>query len=111
MDYIEELSNILNENYEIVVPEQVVEELKKLKGDKMKKVSGKDKKAADLALQILEKNKIRKVKAEGHSVDEAIVNLSKENKKNIVCTLYREVRWKLGRVILISSGRKLMLTK
>jgi|SRR3989344_3290383 len=111
MDYIEELSNILNENYEIVVPEQVVEELKKLKDDKMKKVSGKDKKAADLALQILEKNKIRKVKAEGHSVDEAIVNLSKENKKNIVCTLDREVRWKLGRVILISRGRKLMLTK
>jgi len=110
-DYIEELSNILNENYELVVPEQVVEEMKKLKGDKMKKVSRKDKMAADLALQILEKNKIKKVKAEGYNVDEAIVNLSKENKKNIVCTLDREIRWELGRVILISKGKKLMLTR
>ena len=64
-DYIEELSNILNENYELVVPEQVVEEMKKLKGDKMKKVSRKDKMAADLALQILEKNKIKKKNKKG----------------------------------------------
>jgi len=111
MDYIEELRNLLNENYEIVVPEQVVGELKKLKDDRMKKVSGKDKLAVDLALQILEKNKIKKVKAVGYTVDEAIVNLSKEDRKNIVCTLDREMRWELGRVILISKGKKLRLTR
>ena len=111
LDYIEALRDLLNENYELVVPEQVIKELKKLKGDKLKKVSGKDKSAADLALQLLEVNKIKEIKPVGKNVDEAIVNLAKKDKKNIVCTLDREMRHTLGRVILINRGEKLMLTK
>jgi len=109
-DYVEEISNMISK-YELVVPLQVIEELKKLRDDKLKKVSGRDKEAADLALQILEKKKIRTVEAEGKSVDEAIINLAKKDKKNIVCTLDREMRHTLGRVILINRGKKLMLTK
>lgn len=108
MDYKEEFQKMLNENCELVVPEQVIEELKRLS---IKAKKGKDKTAADLALQILEKNKIKKVKPIGLTVDEAIVNLSKSNKKNIVATLDRGMRWELGRVILISKGKKLMLTR
>jgi hypothetical protein len=111
LDYVEEISNMLNENYELVVPEQVIHELKKLSEDKTGKVSGKDKRAADLALQLIDFNKIKKIKAEGKSVDDAIVNLSKGNKKNIVATLDREMRQTLGRVILINKGKRLMLTK
>lgn len=111
LDYIEALKDLLNENYELVVPEQVIKELKKLKGDKLKKVSGKDKTGADLALQLLKVNKIKKIKPIGKNVDEAIVNLAKKDKKNIVCTLDREMRHTLGRVILINRGKKLMLTK
>lgn len=111
LDYIEAIKDLLNENYELVVPEQVIKELKSLKGDKLKKVSGKDKSAADLALQLLEVNKIKKIKPIGKNVDEAIINLAKENSKNIVCTLDREMRQTLGRVILINRGKKLMLTK
>ena len=111
LDYIEEISNLLNEDYELVVPEQVIKELKSLKGDKLKKVSGKDKSATDLALQLLDVNKIKKIKPVGKSVDEAIINLAKENNKNIVCTLDREMRHTLGKVILINRGKKLMLTK
>lgn len=111
LDYLEEIENLLNENYELVVPTQVIEELEKLKEDKKKKVSLKDKMAIDLALQLIEKNKIKKVIPQGKTTDEAIINLSKKDKKNIVATLDREMRHILGRVILVNRGKRLMLTK
>ncbi len=111
LDYKEELSNLLNEDYELVVPKQVINELEKLRDDKLKKVSGKDKQAASLALQILERNKVKKVNNDGKNVDQAIINLAKEDKKNIVCTLDRVMRKILGRVILINKQKRLMLTR
>lgn len=111
LDYVEALADLLNENYELVVPLQVINELEQLKNDQLKKVSGKDKRAIDLALQLLEINKVKKVKVEGRTVDKGIINLASENSKNIVCTLDREMRHTLGRVILISKGKKLILTR
>ena len=111
LDYVEKLNNLLNEHYDLVVPEKVIQELELLSSDILKKVSGKDKSAANLALQLLDLNKVKKVRAKGKTVDEGIINLSKENKKNIVCTLDREMRKILGRVILISRGKKLILTR
>jgi rRNA-processing protein FCF1 len=111
LDYVEELTTLLNEDFDLVVPEQVIRELELLKDDKSKKVSGKDKASIDLALQLLDTNQVKKVKVKGKSVDEGIINLSKEDKKNIVCTLDREMRTILGRVILISRGKKLILTR
>ncbi len=111
LDYVEELKNLLNEGLELVVPEQVVRELELLGGDKKKKVSGKDKSSIDLALQLLDVNGVKKVKVKGKTVDDGIINLSKEDKKNIVCTLDREMRNILGRVILVSRGKKLILTR
>lgn len=67
--------------------------------------------AIDLALQLLDFNKVKKVKVSGKNVDEGIINLAKEDKKNIVATLDRDMRHILGRVILISKGQKLMLTR
>ena len=108
LDYIEEINNILNEGFDLVVPEQVIGELKRLK---IKAKKGKDKDACDLALKILDKKKINIVHPAGKSVDDAIIQLAQENSKNIVCTLDREMRWELGRVILISRGKKLILTR
>jgi len=108
LDYVEELRDLINESYELVVPGQVIEELERLK---IKAKKGKDKDASDLALKILKNNKIKKINPVGKSVDDAIVNLAKKDKKNIVCTLDREMRWNLGRVILISRGKKLILTR
>jgi|TARA_Y100000310_G_scaffold165100_1_gene164840 rRNA-processing protein FCF1 len=108
LDYIEEINNILNEGFDLVVPEQVIEELKRLR---IKAKKGKDKDACDLALKILDKKKINIVYPAGKSVDDAIIQLAQENSKNIVCTLDREMRWELGRVILISRGKKLILTR
>ena len=111
LDYVEEIGNLLNEDYELVLPLQVFRELELLRDDKKKKVSGKDKQAIDLALQLLDVNNVKKIKVKGKTVDEGIINLSKEDKKNIVCTLDREMRHILGRVILINRGKKLMLTR
>ncbi|MBD3253396.1 PIN domain-containing protein [Candidatus Pacearchaeota archaeon] len=122
LDYFEEINNLLNENFELFVPEQVIEELKTVskkrekipvekRKPKYRKTTGKDRAAAELALKLLEVNKIKKIKASGKTVDEAIINLARESKKNIVCTLDREMRKILGRVILISRGKKLILTK
>lgn len=111
LDYVEEIGNLLNEGFELVVPVQVVNELRKLRDDQLKKVSGKDKDACNLSLQLLEANKIKLVNISGKTVDEAIINLSREDNKNIVCTLDREMRHILGRVILINKFKKLMLTK
>ncbi len=108
LDYIEKINNLLNEGFNLVVPEQVIEELKRLK---IKAKKGKDKDACDLALKILEKKNIEIVKPAGKSVDDAIIKLAQENSKNIVCTLDREMRWELGRVILVSRGKKLILTR
>ena len=108
LDYIEEINNILNEGFNLVVPEQVIEELKRLR---IKAKKGKDKDACDLALKILDKKKINIVQPSGKSVDDAIMQLAQENSKNIVCTLDREMRWELGRVILVSRGKKLILTR
>jgi rRNA-processing protein FCF1 len=111
LDYFEGISILVNEGHELVVPIQVIHELEKLKNDNFKKVSGKDKQAADLALQLLEKNNVKTVNPIGKTVDEVIIKLAEEDKKNIVCTLDREMRKILGRVILINKGKKLMLTK
>ena len=111
LDYAEELSNLLNEDYQLVVPKQVINELEKLKNDKIKKVSGKDKDACSLALQLLKVNNVDIVDLESKNVDNAIIKLSKEDSKNIVCTLDREMRKKLPRVILISRMGKLILTR
>ena len=108
LDYVEEIGNLIDENYEIVIPSQVIEELKRLRITTKK---GKDKTASDLALKILKSKNIKIIETVGKNVDNAIINLAEENKKNIVCTLDREMRFKLGRVILINKGRKLMLTR
>jgi rRNA-processing protein FCF1 len=111
LDYVSEITDLIHEGYELVVPLQVIDELGKLRNDKLKKVSGKDKSAIDLALQLLDTNKVKRVKVEGRTVDAGIIKLASEDKKNIVCTLDKEMRHILGRVILISRGRKLILTR
>jgi len=111
LDYIEEIDELLSEGHEIVVPLQVVSELEKLRDDKLKKVSGADKQAAGLALQILDANMIKKINIPGSTVDNALIKLAGENKKNIVATLDRGMRIELPRVILINRFKKLILTR
>ena len=111
LDYVEEIGNLINEGFELVVPMQVVKELESLRDDKLKKVSGRDKEACSLALQLLDVNKVKTVKVKGKTVDEGILNLAQEDKKNIVCTLDRGMRGRLGRVILVNREGRLVLAR
>lgn len=111
LDYVEGIGDLLNEGFELVVPSQVINEMEQLKNDKWKKVSGKDKLAIDLALQLLKINKVKEVKIDGGNVDEGIINLANESKKNIVCTFDRGMRKLLPRVILLNRKKKLILTR
>lgn len=109
LDYVEEIKDLVNEKFELVVPSQVIEELNKLKEDKLKKLSGKDRNAADLALKLITHNKIKIIKTNEKTVDDAITNLVNLNRDNIVCTLDRELRKKLRRVILINRFKRLII--
>jgi rRNA-processing protein FCF1 len=125
LDYKEELMHLLNEDVDLVVPNQVIDELgavmQKIKPNHIelikkrnplyKRTSGKDKESAKLALQLLDFYKVRKVDIKGKNVDDAIINLANEDSKNIVATLDREMRKILGRVILINRFKRLILTK
>lgn len=108
LDYKEEISNLLGRKCELVVPVQVVNELKRLR-EKAKKL--RDREACDLALQLLKANKIKIARIKAKNADNAILNSAKGKKGNIVATLDRGMRKKLGRVILISRGKRLRLGK
>ena len=127
IDYVEKLNNMFHEHFDLVVPKQVIEELHTVMNKKkrkipflkrksrFKKTTGRDKEAASLALQILEKyiseNQIKEILAEGKTVDETLINLAHENKKNIVCTLDKEMRSILERVILMNKNKQLILSR
>lgn len=127
IDYMEEIDNLINDKYEIIIPEPVVEELKKViskkkpkiprekRKPKFKKTTGRDKEAASLALQLIDiynkEGKIKIIEINGKNVDDVLINLSRENPKNVICTLDKEMRKKLPRVILINKYKKLMLSK
>ncbi|MBR9706610.1 hypothetical protein GOV14_06250 [Candidatus Pacearchaeota archaeon] len=111
LDYLENLQNLLNEDFELVVPLQVIKELKMLRDDKLKKVKGKDKEACSLALKLLDANNVKSVKVKGDTVDEGIINLANEGKGNIVCTLDRGMRKILPRVILLNKNRQLIVAR
>jgi len=101
IDYVEEISKIMIEGYELVVPLQVIFELEELKNT-CKKLS--DRQAAKLALLLLEANKVRKIKIPGKTADQAITHLSKDN---IVATHDFKLRRKLARSIVIKGKRKI----
>jgi rRNA-processing protein FCF1 len=107
LDYDAEIGRIINEGHELAVPIQVYRELEKLK---KKAKSYKDKAAADLALQLLEINKVIVLENKLRNADIAIMTYGKL-KDFIIATLDKELRFKLGRAIVISNGNKLMFVK
>jgi len=126
IDYVNDLSNLINDNYEIVIPKQVINELIRITQYKKKKIpllkrkprfkktTGRDKDAALLTLQIIDKklkeNELKEIFSKGENLDEVILKLANENPSNIVCTLDKEMRKRLRRVILLNKNGRLILT-
>jgi rRNA-processing protein FCF1 len=102
IDYKNEISNLLNESYELVVPKQVIDELNDLYKNS-KKMS--DRTASWLALKLIEHNHVKIVDVRAGYADEAIIQMLRIN--SIVATLDLELRKKLrGYRILVIMGIK-----
>ncbi|MBI2004290.1 hypothetical protein HYS72_02385 [Candidatus Pacearchaeota archaeon] len=100
IDFFEELEFM---GFEILIPDKVIDELKKLKQTS--------------ALKLLEKSNFKKISLTGKNTDNSIINYAKENPEIFVATLDKELQKKLknksprdhpkGRKIIIRGKKKL----
>ena len=91
IDFFEELRFM---GFEIIIPDRVIDELKKLK--------------QTLALKLLEKNNFKKIILIGKDVDNSIINYAKKNPEVLIATLDKELQEKLkNKKIVIRGKRKL----
>jgi len=90
IDLFEELKGLFG-FYELIVPEQVIEELKKLA--KSKKLKVKEREAAEVSLELIEQSeaKIIELENKGKSVDNKIAEYLNENTM-ILATLDKHLR-------------------
>ena len=89
-----ELNNLLQARYEIVVPEGVIEELKKL----VNISSPKTRRIAEFALELAKKFKIIPIKPKpNENIDKMLIRLAK-NREYVICTCDNELRRKIREV-------------
>ena len=89
IDFFEELEFM---GFEILIPDKVIDELKKLKQTS--------------ALKLLEKNNFREIILAGKNVDNSIINYAKKNPEIIIATLDKELSNKLKNRKIIIRGKK-----
>jgi len=100
IDFLEEIKFM---GIKVLIPEEVLDEVKKI----MK--SGKKlhfKEDAKLALKILNKNKFKKIKLDTAYVDKGLINFVEKNKDVIIATLDRELKKKIKKPKLVIRGKK-----
>lgn len=78
----------------IIIPENVISELEKLK--------------KTAALKLLEKNVFEKITLQGKNVDNAIVKFAKENPDIIIATLDQEMRRKIKNKKVTIRSKKII---
>lgn len=96
---IDFLGQLELEGFQILIPKQVIDEIARL---------SKTREETNLALKILEKNRIKfkKIDLRDKNVDEAIIKFAKENKDVIIATLDRELKRKIKNPKLVIRGKK-----
>jgi len=94
IDLFEELSG-----YEIIIPEQVINEIKGLENSKLKSES-------NIALKLIKLNKPKIKDFNGKNTDNAIVNYAKKNPDTIIATLDREIKRNIKNSKLIIRNKK-----
>ena len=77
---------------QVIIPEQTIDELMGL--------------GAQLALNIIEKQKFKLLKIPGKTADNAIIKFAKENPKAIVATLDAGLKRKITNQKMIIRGKK-----
>ncbi len=109
IDFVDEIPAM---GYQILIPKEVIIELKKLKKDEKKQKSLKNRDLASLCLKIIKPLKTIKLNKTNHKkhLDNLIVNYIKENKNIGVATLDRELKKRLKnktRILTIRGRKKL----
>ena len=89
IDFFEKLEH---EGYQIIVPEQVIRELKGL--------------GSKLSLKIMEKNKFELLEIEGRDTDNAIISFAKKNPGIVVATLDAGLKKKIKNSKLVIRQKK-----
>jgi len=105
-DLFSELKNFGATN--ILIPKKVVEELDQLSKNASK---GSDKRAAKLAMQIINYSEIKLIEIDSGHTDDAIISYSKKN-NNIVLTNDSDLKKRLTaeniKVLTLSNNKKLI---
>jgi len=80
------------EGYSIIIPEEVIKELEKLK--------------KEFALKLIESSKFKKISLKGRIVDNSIIKYAKENPEIIIATLDRGIQKKIKNRKMIVRNKK-----
>ncbi len=100
IDFFEEIKFM---GFKILIPIQVVREIKEIIESKKKFHFKED---AKIALKLLEKNSFQEIDLKKKNVDEGLIKLAKKNKEIIIATLDREIKNKIQNSKLIIRGQK-----
>ena len=98
VDFLEEIKLL---GLKILIPEQVIKELKNILDSKKKL---KFKEEAKIALKLI--NHFKKIDLKFKNVDNGIINFAKENPEIIIATLDREIKKKVKNPKLIIRNKK-----
>jgi len=91
------------EGIQILIPKQVIKEIKNIASSKKKLHFRED---AKLALKILDKKNFKQIDLKTEYVDKAIIQFAQENKKIIVATLDKELKDKIKNPKLVIRRKK-----
>ena len=95
--------DIPNMGVQILIPKQVIEEIKRV-ANSTKKLKFRD--DAKLAQVILEKNKFTQIDIRGKYVDKGLIKYAKDHPRLIIATLDRDIKNKTTNSKLIIRGKK-----
>ncbi len=100
IDFFREISE---KGWEILIPKQVVEEIKSIENS-TKKLHHRQ--TAKLAVVILENNKFKEIDLKTKNVDKGIIKYTQEHPQLIVATLDKEIKDKIRNSKLVIRGKK-----
>lgn len=98
IDFLEELQNL---GFKTVLPREVLQELKDLKKDE--KASRAERTAVDVAFEMLEQQKLKKIKLGGRTVDEGLIKKGRGGA--YIATLDRVIKRSVPNRVVIDSAK------
>ncbi len=100
IDFFEEIKF---KGLKILIPNQVISEIKRIVKSKKKLKFIEE---AKIALRLLEKNKFIKIDLPIKNVDKGLINLARQDKNIIIATLDKEIKNKIQNPKLVIKGNK-----